>query len=252
MVKGLNIFSECFAGFGGQYIIIGATACSLAFEAMSLEFRATKDIDLVLLVEALSKDFVKAFWGFIRDGGYKHQSKSKGTPQYYRFEKPAQQEYPAMIELFSRKPDILKADYAGTLVPIPTDEELSSLSAIMLDDQYYDFIKQGRYEVDGLSCLKPEHLIVLKARAWTDLKQSKLEGGKIDGKNICKHRNDILRLYQIIDPELSLDLPDRVRDDLELCLKQLGQEPLPLKELGLGRILPEDIIEALKRLYRLS
>lgn len=37
-------------GFEDQYVIIGGTACDLIMENEELPFRATKDIDIVLIV----------------------------------------------------------------------------------------------------------------------------------------------------------------------------------------------------------
>lgn len=65
MVRGLDQFSRHFEDFKEQYIIIGATACSLAFAEADQEFRITRDIDMVLIVEALSREFVHAFWRFV-------------------------------------------------------------------------------------------------------------------------------------------------------------------------------------------
>src|SRR6266702_8234842 len=55
-----------------------------------------------------------------------------GKPLLYRFQKPADASYPFMLELFCRSPDgILLAD-RSRLTPIPFDEVVSSLSAILL------------------------------------------------------------------------------------------------------------------------
>ena len=37
----------------------------------------------------------------------------------------------------------------AVLTPLPMDEDISSLSAILLDDDYYEFLKQGKVTVDG-------------------------------------------------------------------------------------------------------
>ena len=47
-------------GFEDQYVIIGGTACDLIMENEELPFRATKDIDIVLIVES-RKQFWKSF-----------------------------------------------------------------------------------------------------------------------------------------------------------------------------------------------
>ena len=43
---------------------------TVAMDAAGLEFRATKDLDIVLCVEALDATFVTAFWTFVDSGGY--------------------------------------------------------------------------------------------------------------------------------------------------------------------------------------
>ena len=57
MVRGLNIFQEWFAAYADQYVLIGGTTASLTMEEAGLAFRATKDLDIVLHVEALTPAF---------------------------------------------------------------------------------------------------------------------------------------------------------------------------------------------------
>jgi Nucleotidyl transferase AbiEii toxin, Type IV TA system len=70
MVKGLDIFQEHFAAHSDQFILIGGTAATLAMEQAGLDFRATKDLDIVLHIEALTPAFGTTFWTFIETGGY--------------------------------------------------------------------------------------------------------------------------------------------------------------------------------------
>jgi hypothetical protein len=44
-----------------------------------------------------------------------------------------------MLELFSRLPDALDHAEGSELTPVPVDDEVSSLSAILMDDDYYAF-----------------------------------------------------------------------------------------------------------------
>jgi hypothetical protein len=60
MVKGLDVFRIWFADYPDQYILIGGTAATLAMEEAGLEFRATKDLDVVLHVEASTQRFTSA------------------------------------------------------------------------------------------------------------------------------------------------------------------------------------------------
>jgi glutathionyl-hydroquinone reductase len=78
MVKGLEVFREHFRDYADRYVLIGGAACDIAMNAAGLGFRATKDLDIVLYVEALDAAFVQAFWGFVRAGGYEVQEKSTG------------------------------------------------------------------------------------------------------------------------------------------------------------------------------
>lgn len=58
MVSGFTKFKERFQGFENQYVIIGGTACDLIMENEELPFRATKDVDIVLIVESITAEFV--------------------------------------------------------------------------------------------------------------------------------------------------------------------------------------------------
>ncbi len=51
MVVGLPRFEEHFKKFQDCFVIIGGTACSILFGEENLKFRATKDIDMVLILE---------------------------------------------------------------------------------------------------------------------------------------------------------------------------------------------------------
>lgn len=182
MVIGLESFKSHFQGFESEYIIIGGTACDIIMESEDMFFRATKDIDMVLIVEALTPEFVKRFWDYIREAEYQHQNKSTGKPQFYRFTHPKNEEYPAMIELFSRKIDSFEEDPTARITPIPVEDEISSLSAILLNDEYYDFLKHGQVIIDGVPVLKAEYIIPFKAKAWLDLSDGSVSYFREQGK----------------------------------------------------------------------
>ena len=48
MAIGIDIFKERFANYSDQYTIIGGMACELLMNEAALDFRATRDIDMVL------------------------------------------------------------------------------------------------------------------------------------------------------------------------------------------------------------
>lgn len=141
---------------------------------------------------------------------------------------------------------------AAHLTPIPMEEEVSSLSAILMDDDYYRFIQAGRRDADGLSYLGPEHLLPLKAHAWLDLTARKADGQSVDSTAVKKHKNDVFRLYQIVDPEFSGEVPERVKGDLREFIRRMGDEKIDLKALGLRERGLESILEELTRIYGLE
>lgn len=249
MVVGLDKFRAHFSGYGDQYVLIGGTATFLVLDEMGLEARATKDLDIVLCVEALDKGFAEAFWTFVKKAGYQVQQRSDGKKVFYRFQKPADLGYPAMLELFSRKPDEMVLGEDSHLTPIPVGEEVSSLSAILLDEEYYAFLHAHKIEIDGVPIVEEQCLIPLKAKAWLDLTERKRTGMKVDSKDINKHRNDVLRLHQLFTPEDRVDLPATVKSDLERFLAELSaDEAVDLKNLKIPGTLPE-IVQGLRTAY---
>ena len=74
MVKGLDIFREYFAGFEDQYVLIGGAACDILFASNAGQFRATRDLDIVLIVESLTKAFGERLWEFIKSGNYQNKA----------------------------------------------------------------------------------------------------------------------------------------------------------------------------------
>ena len=63
MVKGLDVFQKHFANHADQFILIGGTAATLTMERAGLDFRATKDLDIVLHIEALTPAFGASITG---------------------------------------------------------------------------------------------------------------------------------------------------------------------------------------------
>lgn len=84
MVKGLDTFQKYFADYEEQYVLIGGAACDILFESNEVNFRATRDLDMVLIVEALTPEFGEKFWEFIADGKYRNKATNGSNPQFYR------------------------------------------------------------------------------------------------------------------------------------------------------------------------
>lgn len=219
MVRGLDVFREHFAGHADQFVLIGGTAATIAMEEVGLEFRATKDLDIVLHIEALRPEFGAVFWRFVEAGRYEiRQASDTGKPVFYRFQQPADARFPAMLELFCRAPDGIKLAGDSHLAPIPINQAAASLSAILLDDAYYQFILAGRRELDGLPWVGEDRLIPLKASAWLNLGERQTKGEKVDARDLRKHANDVLRLSQLLAPEVRIPVAARIAADLNRFL----------------------------------
>ena len=248
MVRGLATFKNHFAEYSDQYVLIGGAASAELMEQSGLPFRGTRDLDVVLIVEAMTNEFVQAFWDFIENGRYDVRSHSQSERKYYRFENPEDEIYPECLELFSRIPDNIRFEGHGRFTPIPLDDDLSSLSAILLDDNYYPLILNGRDDLDGLSCLKVEYIIILKAKAWLDLHQR-----KADSRKVNRQKNDVIRLFPLLNPSMRIDIPEAIQDDLKEYLKAIAEDKtINLKDLGISQFGITDIVKSIEQIYGLS
>jgi hypothetical protein len=220
VVGGINSFREWFHGYEENYVIIGGTACDILMSEVGAEFRATKDIDIVVIIEALDAEYGRRFWEYVLAGEYKYRNKSTGKPQFYRFTNPKNSDYPKMLELFTRHPDGIEFSEDARFTPLSQEENISSLSAILLDDNYYELLKHGIKVIDTLPILDAGHIIPFKAKAWLNLVSENASGGHIDSKNIKKHRRDVLQLSTLLNPEYRLKLPSDIELDV---IKFLGE-----------------------------
>ena len=248
MVTGMEAFREAFKGYEDCYTIIGGTACDILMNKADFVFRATRDIDMILLIENRFEEFGEVLWKFIKDGGYRCGWKSSEKLHFYRFTEPQTPNYPIMIELFSKDPGYQLHESDMVITPLHISDEVSSLSAIMLNDDYYGFMMSGRKVVDGVGVLRAEHLIPFKMRAWLDLSRRKSEGEHVNSDDIKKHKNDVFRLMNIINPDEVIDTPETVKEDVRQFVIRMPEERINMKNIGLEMEL-EAALEILKNVY---
>ncbi len=251
MVSGVESFRKWFAEYTDQYTIIGGTACDLLMSEDGLDFRATRDIDMVLIVESLTPEFGRRFWEYVKAAGYEHRNKSTGEPQFYRFSKPSSREYPYMIELFSGRVDAIELPEDAVLTPLPLDDEISSLSAILMDTDYYQFLREGKVVLNDIPVLDAAHLIPFKAKAWLDLTERNRNGEHVDSKNIRKHKNDVFRLSILLTSDIRVILSAAIRSDLEKFFSAMEAETIDLKAFGIRSQSQQEILQKLKTIYGL-
>ena len=154
-----------------------------------------------------------------------------------RFQKPLDDDFPHMLELFSRVPDGLRFVPPGHLTPIPMDEQISSLSAILLNDEYYQFVLAGRKSKHGMpSWVGEDRLIPLKAVAWLEMTERVRQGEVIDSKKINKHLTDIVQLSALLQPGQVIDLPESLSADLRAFAKAIVTMNRAEQLRAMGRI----------------
>lgn len=257
MVRGLDKFISHFKGMENSYVLIGGCACDIWLSSLGIPFRLTKDIDMVIIMEALNSEFVQAFWNFIKLGHYQSLTESSDKPKFYRFRGPEKKGFPFMIELLSK--NSLDLPHYIHLTPIPTDADISSLSAILLDDEYYKFILEEKITVGNIPIIPPQCLIPLKAKAYLDLKRRKESGDQtVKVKDVKKHRNDIFRLSLSIAPAEHYSLPSSIENDVQNFLEDIPPNSqdwtgikAALKDSGIQLPAPEAAIERIENIFNI-
>ncbi|MBQ7834116.1 MAG: hypothetical protein IJ336_11200 [Lachnospiraceae bacterium] len=231
MVVGMESFREKFKDFSDCYTIIGGAACDILMSEVDLSFRATKDIDMILILEDRNQEFASVFWEYIKEGEYRCGWKNSEEMHFYRFTEP-KEGYPVQIELFSKMPGYHLPVQEG-IIPIHIDEDVSSLSAILLNDDFYHFMMEGRKVVNDIGILDAEHIIPFKMYAWLDLRRKKLNGEHVNEKDLKKHKNDVFRLLQIVPLGTVVKSKGLVRECIEQFLEEIKSEELRLVTMGL-------------------
>lgn len=250
MVQGIHVFRERFRAWQDQYLLIGGMACDLLFDEAGESFRPTRDIDMVLIVEALTTEFVKAFWSFIEEGGYEARKRSSGKPEFYRFVNPKAPGYPEMIELFARPESNVRFSYPGHLVPLHIDDEVSSLSAILLNSFYYEFLLEGHKVAGEISVADAQHLVPMKMKAWLDLTGKKSQGIHVNDRDLRKHRLDVFRLFSLFDGDERIAVPKEVYDDIQLFIGEMQNNAFTTESIGLP-VTKEAVLDAYRQIYYL-
>lgn len=256
MVRGLELFQQFFKGFEDAYILIGGSACERNLAESGRDFRQTDDLDIILIAEALTPAFIERFWEFVKTGKYQDQQSESKERKFYRFMEPADPAFPYQLELFSRLSDVIAPVDGMRFTPIPADEAVSSLSAILMDEDYYYFTRSTSILTNGLHLASSPALICLKAKAYLDLSARKADGEQIDTRKINKHRNDIVRLVATFPGDFRQQAPDSIKTDLRAYLALIRQQNPEMKEVlkaaGLKGTTHEQVLGVIEDVFGLK
>ncbi|MDR1088607.1 MAG: hypothetical protein LBL23_04990 [Coriobacteriales bacterium] len=249
-VEGLELFRQRFAPYSDAYVLIGGSACDLLFSEQGMDFRATHDLDIVVLVDKPLSGFAKTLWQFINDGDYLCGWRNNPDVHYYRFTEPKSPGFPRMIELFARHPGFPLRDEASYIVPLPVNDDISSLSAILLDDDYYEFLKSSLSTINGINVPDVAHLIPLKARAHIDLSERKDAGQHVNSTDLKKHKKDVVSLVSIVPVNVHIELSSQMKEDMKRFVGTLRQEGAQSNQTRPGLPL-QGALDALEDIYNL-
>lgn len=257
-MKGIDKIRQYLGEHKGNYVIIGGTACNLNLEEAHLQGRATKDVDMIVVCEAITPEYLRSFWDFIKAGGYSAwqvKSEEESHRCFYRFIDPKDNDFPKYIELFSRKPDSIQLSEDAHLVHIPVSEYLSSFSAILMDDDYYGYAVGHAVELDGVQAIDHDALIVLKIKAYLNNMERRKSGQKVQSDDIDKHKRDVYRMAYLLTPDDNFATPESIRNDIRLFLVAIESDPINTKaishNMGMPEITQQQFIEIIKNAYSL-
>ena len=257
-VRGLERFLEFFAEWRSSFAVIGGCACSQWCSEEAVRFRSTQDIDMVLLLKAKDPDFFARFWEFIRIGRYELKRRpDDDSTILFRFEKPgAGGEFPKKIELLTGIPDVEIPDDIK-IVHLSPDDEQYSLSAILLNDDYYNLVvNNGAVTASGMPTVKPDVLALLKAKAHLNLLEEKAAGRFISEHDATKHRNDVFQLAYIFRGRYEGELTSGIKSDMARFI-EMYEENNPewddilqhLRAFRMEERRPGEIIQVLRSHY---
>jgi len=154
-----------------------------------------------------------------------------------------------MIELFSRSPIDFELKFETGLTPIHIDESILSLSAILLNDAYYDLLLKGNKTVDEYYIIEIETVILFKIKAWLEMKKRRENGEHVDSKNIKKHKNDVFRLLSNVTPSVKINTGREVKNDVNKFIELIEEDKPDIKNLGIKGTDYYELIEILKNIY---
>ena len=127
-------------------------------------------------------------------------------------------------------------------------EGLGAVDVELFNRQLQELL-DGKEVRKGLSVLRPEYIILFKAKAYLDLQKRKDLGEKVDSSDIKKHKKDILRIASELMLEKVEELPTAVDADIHSFIDLLEQEPFDQNSLKRYGLKNEDIVELLKQVF---
>ncbi|MCE1543068.1 hypothetical protein LWU70_20365 [Enterobacter hormaechei] len=226
-----DFLSNYMSDYRDDYILIGGNACALNFNNMGVDFRATVDLDVVLVIDSDNQKFYEHLRNYLSEHDYvgKTYNGSNTGGSSYRFVLPEVKKkdgLPEQIELFSRKPNYFDASAEKPhITPIHIDGNISNLSAILLDDDIYDFIRNSKIIINDVSTVNLECLIGLKSIAWHANQDLYDQGIVKELVTVWKHASDIISIVGVIE-DLTYSYPRVIFESLQVSKEKFKQRDI--------------------------
>ena len=119
---------------------------------------------------------------------------------------------------------------------------------ILLDDDFYNFMLRGRRSVEGITVLGAEYIIPFKMYAWLDLRRRKAAGEHVNKKDYNKHKNDVFRLYGIVNTDSHIPVDVLVKESIHKFIETVKEEPVRTEQFGLKESM-EEILKNYDKMY---
>ncbi|MFV0482071.1 MAG: hypothetical protein ACK5LP_08810 [Campylobacteraceae bacterium] len=239
-------FQEYFKDLDNFYVVVvGFATLMLLDSEFENHGKATFDIDLVLLTSN-SLEMTQRVKRYMKEGKYTVQIGEKERFKYYRFTKPQKDGFAKEIELVALNENHLELDDMQRIIPIDAEEGLYSLSAIILDVEYFEMIKNNIEKKLIAPCTNTQATIMLKISAFYDLKNRGDEKYK-------KHRRDILKLSLLLTGDEEIKLVGRMQQDFDAFIHHIEDEVdnKMLKSIVSEFFIEkEEVIEVLQKVFK--
>ena len=227
IVSGIQQFERAFAPFSDSFIVIGGSACRAVLSDGPIQPRRTRDIDMVLVLKNVGKDFISAFWMFIKEGGYKFASRknAEGEVKYVFYSFVGGSDgYPSQIEILSKPVEGIGQPADFHIEYIEIDEDYSHLSAIILNPDYYAYLTTHYVVREGIRYASPDSLICLKTLAYMNLSAERAAGKQVNSDDLKKHRRDVMMAVASLDPTEVFEVSAHIKEVL-ISFAQAIAEP---------------------------
>ena len=119
------------------------------------------------------------------------------------------------IDMIVVEKNVLGEPSGFHIEPIPAGEYLSSLSAIIMDDDYYRLTLDHSTLDDGLRVADFKALVCLKAKAYLNLMADREAGIHRNTKDIKKHRSDVMKLTAGDPDPRAIVVGERIARDIQ-------------------------------------